>query len=439
MPLVVKDRVQVTSTTTGTGTYTLSTTVTGFQAFSVIGDGNKTYYTATDGVNWEVGIGTYTASGTTLSRDAILESSNAGSAVNWGAGTRNIFVVWPADAASLNWASTATAAGTTVLTNQSAYFQFFTGTSTQTITLPVVSTLAEGWTYHITNNSTGNLTVNSSGGNLVITVIPGTTAMVTCILTTGTTAASWEAGYTDFSTITGTGSAVLATSPTITNLSLAAGTTALAPLDLASGTNLTVPIAGAVEYDGTIITATSNTNFGRGTIPITNYASGTGVTLGTNSEATPANLLPAANDTITLPIGTYFLDTAFIITRGASTTSATARLNIRGGSGTAVGTFSGMSVSSPTSGGATANFSFNAVSINTANVLTAASTTSGGVYQLTLRGIMKITTSGTIIPQYSLSANINGAGTVATTYYFRLQQLDTQSAAAFGPAGTGWA
>jgi hypothetical protein len=220
MALVVKDRVQETSTTTGTGTYTLAGAVTGYQSFSVIGNANKTYYAATDGTDWEVGIGTYTSSGTTLSRDSILESSNAGSAVNWGAGTKNIFVSWPADAATLNWATTATSGSTTTLTNQSAYFQYFTGTSTQTVTLPVVSTLAEGWTFHITNNSTGNLTVNSSGGNLVITVLPGTTAMCTCILVTGTTAASWEAGYTDFSTATGTGAVVLAVSPTITDPSI---------------------------------------------------------------------------------------------------------------------------------------------------------------------------------------------------------------------------
>lgn len=267
MTLVVKDRVQETSTTTGTGTYTLAGAVTGYQAFSVIGDANQTYYTATDGTDWEVGIGTYTSAGTTLSRDAILESSNAGAAVNWGAGTRTVFVTWPADAANLNWSTTATAGGTTTLTNQSSYFQFFTGTNTQTVQLPVVSTIAQGWTYHITNNSTGNLTVNSSGGNLVITVIPGTTVMVTCILITGTTAASWEAGYTDFSTITGTGGAVLATSPTVTNLSLAAGTTALAPLDFVAGTNLTTPVAGAMEYDGVVPYFTNDTTSGRGYLP----------------------------------------------------------------------------------------------------------------------------------------------------------------------------
>jgi hypothetical protein len=97
MALVVKDRVKETTTTTSTGTYTLAGAVTGFQAFSVIGDGNTTYYSITNGTDWEVGIGTYTASGTTLSRDTILESSNSGNAVNWGAGTKDIFVTYPAE------------------------------------------------------------------------------------------------------------------------------------------------------------------------------------------------------------------------------------------------------------------------------------------------------------------------------------------------------
>ncbi len=100
MALVVKDRVQQTSTTTSTGTYTLSGSVTGYQDFSAIGDGNTTYYAATNGTDWEVGIGTYTLSGTTLSRDTILASSNSGNAVNWGAGTKNIFVTYPAAPAS---------------------------------------------------------------------------------------------------------------------------------------------------------------------------------------------------------------------------------------------------------------------------------------------------------------------------------------------------
>ena len=101
MPLVVKDRVKVSTTTTGTGTLTLGSAATGFQSFSVIGDGNTTYYTITDVATgaWEVGIGTYTASGTTLARNTVLESSNSGSLVNFGAGDKDVFVAYPAERA----------------------------------------------------------------------------------------------------------------------------------------------------------------------------------------------------------------------------------------------------------------------------------------------------------------------------------------------------
>ena len=101
MPLVVKDRVKVTTATTGTGTLTLGAALAGFQDFSVIGDGNTTYYTIVDLVagTWEVGIGTYTASGTTLARTVVLESSNSGSLVNFGSGDKDVFVTYPAERA----------------------------------------------------------------------------------------------------------------------------------------------------------------------------------------------------------------------------------------------------------------------------------------------------------------------------------------------------
>ena len=101
MALVVKDRVRETTTTTGTGTITLSGAATGFQSFSVIGDTNTTFYTIqlANTNEWEVGVGTYTLSGTTLSRDTILESSNGGSAVNFSAGTKDVFVTYPAEKA----------------------------------------------------------------------------------------------------------------------------------------------------------------------------------------------------------------------------------------------------------------------------------------------------------------------------------------------------
>lgn len=98
MAFVVKDRVKVTSNTTGTGTLTLGATSAGYQGFSAIGDGNTTYYTITDitSGDWEVGIGVYTSSGTTLSRDTVLDSSNSGNLVNFGAGDKDVFVTYPA-------------------------------------------------------------------------------------------------------------------------------------------------------------------------------------------------------------------------------------------------------------------------------------------------------------------------------------------------------
>ena len=99
MALVVKDRVKETTTTMGTGTITLAGAVVGFQTFSAIGNGNVTYYCIAEktGTEWEVGYGTYTASGTTLSRTVVLESSNAGSLVDFGAGTKEVFCTYPAE------------------------------------------------------------------------------------------------------------------------------------------------------------------------------------------------------------------------------------------------------------------------------------------------------------------------------------------------------
>ena len=98
MAFVLADRVKETTTTTGTGAITLLGAGAGFQSFSAIGDGNTTYYTIAGqtGSEWEVGIGTYTSSGTTLSRDTVLASSNSGSLVSFSAGTKDVFCDYPA-------------------------------------------------------------------------------------------------------------------------------------------------------------------------------------------------------------------------------------------------------------------------------------------------------------------------------------------------------
>ena len=100
MALVLADRVRDTTTTTGTGTVTLSGTApTGYQNFSVVGNGNTTYYTINAGSQWEVGIGTYSSTGPTLARTTVLASSNSGSLVDFSTGTKDVFVTYPAEEA----------------------------------------------------------------------------------------------------------------------------------------------------------------------------------------------------------------------------------------------------------------------------------------------------------------------------------------------------
>jgi hypothetical protein len=100
MALVLADRVKETTTTAGTGTVTLLGAATGFQSFAVVGNGNTTFYTIASqtGNEWEVGVGTYTSSGTLLARTTVL-SNSAGtqpSALSFSAGTKDVFVTYPA-------------------------------------------------------------------------------------------------------------------------------------------------------------------------------------------------------------------------------------------------------------------------------------------------------------------------------------------------------
>lgn len=98
MALVIADRVRETSTTTGTGTLTLDGAVSGYQTFSTaIGNTNTCYYTITLGSAWEIGIGTVSAG--QLARTTVLKSSNAGSAVDFGAGTKDVFATYAGDKA----------------------------------------------------------------------------------------------------------------------------------------------------------------------------------------------------------------------------------------------------------------------------------------------------------------------------------------------------
>ena len=199
----------------GTNGYVLSTNGAGTLSWIAVG-GTGTV-TSVDVSGGTTGLttsgGPVTTSGTiTLAGTLVVSNGGTGRAtltsnvVYKGAGTSAIAtssitddgttVTTTLPGVSPNFASgyttTATAAGTTTLTVASTRFQFFTGTSTQTVTLPATSTLFTGLTYTIANNSTGVVTVNSSGGNAVLVMGPQSVADIVCILTSGTTAASWS-------------------------------------------------------------------------------------------------------------------------------------------------------------------------------------------------------------------------------------------------------
>ena len=230
MALVVYDRVQQTGTANTTVSFTLTGSVAGFQSFAVVGNGNTTFYSATDASgNWEVGVGTYSTTGPTLTRTTVVSSSNSGSAVTFS-GTVTIFVTYPAsksvnlDASgnvtalgtvtSGSWngstipvayggtgvtsssgassvvlrdtnqnivfnnyvagfTATTASAGTTVLTVSSARNQILVGSTTHTFQMPDATTLQLGQSFLFVNNSSGLLTITNNASATVDTLPSG--------------------------------------------------------------------------------------------------------------------------------------------------------------------------------------------------------------------------------------------------------------------------
>lgn len=442
MALVVFDRVQETTTTSGTGSVTLLGAVSGFQSFAVVGNSNTTYYTITDGAAWEVGIGTYSTSGPTLARTTVLSNSNGNtSPITLSGGLAQVFVTYPSEKsvnldasgnvtplgtiASGTWqgttvgvsyggtgvtassgansvvlrdanqntsinnifrntTSTVSAAGTTVLTAASSYTQVLTGTTTQTYQLPDATTLSNGASFQFNNNSTGNLFVVDYGSNAIYTIAGGGAAQI--FLTSISTAnGTWDVhGYIPEGSSWGTNSLSLGTT-VITGGTWNGGTIGTAY----GGTNLNSFTTNGALY------ATSTSSLTTGTLPV--LSGGTG-----NSSYTNGQLLIGNSTGNTLTKSTLTAGTGISITNGSGSISIASTVT------------SGITISDDTSTNATRYLTFTSAtsgSISTENVSSTKLTYNPSVGTFTVPNVEAsngmLVNSATVNTSYSIPVGSN--------------------------------
>jgi len=273
MALIVQDRVKVNTTTTGTGTIVLGATApTGYQSFAVIGNNNTTYYTIAGQTTneWEVGVGTYYLANSSLSRDTILSSSNANAAVTFSAGTKDVFVTYPAERALYANTTNVTVFTDTLFalqddadpTKQATFdASGITTGVTRIITLPnnsgtmALLNSAQTWTAGQTfslavtmSSTTSNINIGTSASNGVTTI--GGTA-TTSDLTVGRSTVSQTTNIQSAATTTGNTKTI--------NIGANGTSGSTTNINIGSANNTTVTINGNVSLVNTLAVGSGGT------------------------------------------------------------------------------------------------------------------------------------------------------------------------------------
>jgi len=320
------------------------------------------------------------------------------------------------------YSTTITSGGTTTLTVASTLQQFFTSSSTQTVVLPDATTLAIGHQFWIHNNSTGALTINANGGGLVRTLNTLNDVLLIC------TSNSLAAGLWD-------GEPYMKDSApnTLTNsLTLAAGTTALAPLLLQPGTNMTTPTDGAFEMDADCLYFTHDVG-NRGVVVNTQIIRADTTRTFTSNTVMQAIFTTPASGTLTLETGTYMFKGLIAMSAMATSASSNGKFSIIGTGTATLGSILWQAVGADntaiadTTGGA-AGTSFHIIATQTATNIVTGSTSAELCF--VVEGTFEVTGAGTIIPSFALTTAASAV--VAVGSYIQVNRVGSTTMTSIG-------